>query len=875
MEAPVARGSDTERADPIARLIRKRDLLQAAARGMGGLEFTRRHTRLFDDALVDVWNEAVARSEAEPNPRARSRFRAASGELALVALGGYGRRELCPNSDIDLMVLHRRGSYERTKAISEAVFYPLWNAGFDVGHAARSLNDCVALGTSELESATALLDARLVAGDEELFDSMTAELARRLEKKRYALVAQSYEALTRRWYEYGEGAYVLEPHVKDGCGGLRDVHQLMWMTKLVDGGATLEDLVETGKLSAHNRDLITESFDWLLRARVAIHYLSGRKNDRLYVEYQEDVAAWTGCDSADEFMRDYHRRSALVKHVSSLFWSRTGRERARRLRGLAARRSSPPAPAPARANPDLSDPAAALSVFGAAAREGHLPVPETVEAAHESLVGSVRAMSWSRHTREDFLSILRAGELTVGTLETMNDIGLLPRLLPHWDGVRYMPSSGPYHHFTVDMHSFRAVAEVGKMARGREPYGGLLSELCRELCDPDVLLLAALLHDIGKGARSGDHPVAADHSQLGAQLAAEVCRTTGLADRADAVVFLVRDHLLLPVTAGRRDTGDPHLLESLADRIGATERLKMLYLLTVADAVSTGPAAWTGWKAALIRELFFNVLHVLERREGSTAPVATSPSESRARARIALASKHPAAVDAFLEALPDSYFTGSAAEAVDLHFDLASRLPSDEVHTVVRPTSTPGAVEFSVGAPDRPGLLARVAGVLSLHNRTILSAQTYSLASGAALQIFVTAGYFDHSPEETDWTSIAADLEKALFGKMAIEYRLARKLASYASTMAGARAPEVIVDNDASPTATVIEVHADDRIGLLHTIAKALYDLGLDIRIAKVSTSADRAVDAFYVVDMRGNKIVDEGHIKETELAIEHALGRK
>jgi len=407
--------------------------------------------------------------------------------------------------------------------------------------------------------------------------------------------------------------------------------------------------------------------------------------------------------------------------------------------------------------------------------------------------------------------------------------------------------------------------ELARLARGEDDRTDLTRRLCEEVSDADSLRLATLLHDVGKGAE--------DHAARGAVLAGQICDSTGLGD-IELVRFLVANHLLLSVTATRRDIDEVHLIDSLAEKVQTVERLKMLHLLTIADSVATGPAAWNEWKAALVRELFFNVLHALETREGLRESPSTSVSQAREEARETLRSSEPSDdVDAFVNELPDSYFAGFGPEAIRLHFGLVHNLAPAEIRTLARPAKA-GVVELAVGAPDRTGLLAKVAGVLALSSRNILAAQTYSLSNGTALQVFLTTSYFDDRPEETDWEAITEDLRGALFGRMAIDYRLARKLAAYQRDTHFHRAAEILVDNDVTPSATVIEVHADDRIGLLYTIAKALHDLELDIRVAKVSTNADRAVDAFYVVDAHGAKVEDAAHIEEIKRGVEHQLER-
>lgn len=868
-EEPAGRPSRPS-AGATNRLARKRQALRGQAAAIGGLDFARQYSALFDEALSKIWTKATAQAASH------------GSQLALVALGGYGRRELCPFSDIDLMILHGGRKDERLAKLSEAVFYPLWNAGLEVGHAARSVKDCMALAAQEFESTTTLLDARLIAGDPRLFEELCLALGQQIARRRKAFVDDSLSAVSERRAAYGEGAYVLEPHLKEGCGSLRDIHQMLWASKALLDASSVSDLIATGHVSAHDGALLREAFDFLLAVRVNLHDLTDRKTDRLHVEYQDELAkrlryeADAGSTRIDRFMRDYHERSATIKHVTSLFWSRIAPGGGRRSSLLRRGRrvdlgdgfvSTENAVVYEGARERLRDPATALRAF-ATSVECNLPLaPEAVEAVHEADAAHPVPMTWSAQSRDDFLSILRAGDAGTERLEVMNDVGLLSACIPQWERVRYRPTLGAYHQYTVDMHSFRTAAEIAELARSPERRSPLLGRLFDELADPDAALLAALLHDIGKGDE--------DHSSRGAEVAIDICRTTGLTGDAGLVEFLVRHHLLLATTAARRDVGESHLLERLAERVGTAERLKMLYLLTVADGRATGPAAWNEWKDALVQELFFNLLHLLETRESAGASSLGPAAHVRAQAReTLLAEATPREVDGFLSQLPDSYFSGQVPEAIRRHFELVSGLRPNEIHTLVRSTGTAETMEFTVGAPDRPGLLAKVAGVLALHSRNILAAQTYSLDSGVALEIFLTTGYFDHSPEEVEWRQIAEDLKQALFGRMAIDYRLAQKLKSYRNGPAAHRAPKIVIDNTASKTSTVVEVHADDRIGLLYTISKALHDLDLDIRIAKVSTSVDRAVDAFYVVDAEGRKVIDEAQINEIAKSVEYQLKR-
>lgn len=808
---------------PAAFLRQARDeLRQLHLAGEGGLELARRRADLVDLALVALFRQV------EPQAVGGGR-RQASG-LAVVALGGYGRRELSPFSDIDLMVLYRSEHASRVEQTAEGLFYPLWDAGLELGHGVRTVDECLAVAAENLELETSFCQARLVAGDQDLFRELVERLrARLLADDGSAFARRLLEARRVRHEAHGPAGMLIEPDLKHGRGGLRDVHEAFWLAFALRGVTGFYGLMSTGWLPPALLAEFEASTDTLLRARASLHYVLGRKVDRLYLDVQDDLApvfrpeespeGETSAGDVQPFMREpvmreIYEAAQAVALVSEDIWSA----------------------AMAEIGPGASEP-------GWVAPSGLLP--ETPE-----------------DRRGFLLSLLRAGGLGLSQLERLSRRGVLSKWLPGWEGIRSLAQRDGLHTYTVDGHSLRCAVCAVDLAEGRQTVVAgqlqvhsdheppapssaepLAASLARELAASPVwegFLLACLLHDVGK-ALPGE-----DHSRGGARLAARALSALGEPPEVrEEVASLVRQHLLLPETAARRDLDDPELIARIAEEIGSRERLVMLYVLTVADSMSTGPAVWTPWTATLVRELFFKVLHVLgtagsERRPEDVQNVVTSDLEPLL----------------------------SMVVPVGPH--------EGELTLQLHPGRLAGVDELSVVSAPLSGLLARLSGVLAYHGVNILSAQVQPLGDDLVARSFDVADQFGGTIPRERWEAVRLDIARAFEGRFSLDYRLAEKAARYARSGSGERLepPRVVVDDDASASLTVIEVHAADRIGLLYTLARTLDDLRLEVRLAKVATRRGRVVDVFYVADARGNKLLEPDHLLEVERALLFALER-
>jgi [protein-PII] uridylyltransferase len=736
--------------------------------------------------------------------------------VALVAVGSYGRAELCPGSDVDVFLVH--DARADVDAVAGRLWYPLWDAGFVLGHSTNTVKGELALAERDLHALTAWLDARLVGGDAELF-AATVERIRELAKRRRArLIEDLRYAATSRREKFGVVAEMLEPNVKEGGGGLRDVHSLSWIGWALGEPGGWGALLEHGYLRPGDTNRLADAHDRLLDIRVALHRVTRRRTDTLTLQEQDAVAAATGAVDADALVRELARAARAVSWlVADVFARLEATERgpggrlARRDRdlggGVILREGRVVIAADAAVDAKL--------VLRAAAAAAELQAPFD-RASLERLQG-LDDVKWDAQARDAFIALLRAGRRAVPVFEALDQAGALARLLPEWEHVRFLPQRNAYHRFMVDRHLLEAVAECAALLDEDGPDGDIARR-----ARPDVLLLAALLHDVGKG-------VEGDHSIVGAGIAVAVARRIGMDEPGVAALdWLVRNHLVLARVATRRDLSEEATIARFGRVVGSADRLDLLYALTVGDSRATGPAAWGPTKAALVRELFAKTDVLLE--DGVVG----------------------AGLDAHRRATLEQH---------------AALLAPRELAVEWRDRQD-GLLECAVAAPDRTGLLARVAGVLALFGFDIREAAGYS-EDGMALEVFDGVDRFGRLGDAAGRDEAVAALRAALAGELPLAERLRARIRRYQTAPASGEV-SVVVDDEASPSANVVEVHAPDHVGLLAQVAATFADLDVDVRTAKVATLGDRVVDVFYVRDVDGNKIADRltlDQLKATLLA--------
>ncbi len=758
--------------------------------------------------------------------------------VALLALGGYGRRELCLFSDIDLMLL-----YEGTPPVKviDAVLYPLWDAGLKVGHAVRTVPEAVRAADESLETLTSLLDLRLVAGARSQTDRLSHELARLLARSGGRMQAKLRGAEEAR--RQAEPYQLLEADLKAGRGGLRSLHGRHWVCRaLVLGGAADTEPEALGP-----------EHDILLRSRNALHAAAGKARDTWVFDLQPQACVWLGSD-VDAWGRQLYGSLRAVDRAVAAAWEANGDAQpsagpGRIMRGiLAARRDRVGGSQPTAAMETAPAPRPGQSIFDyagrlAAAGSGRLPA----QAAR--VIRAAAGPSWNAADRAGLLSLLKSGQHGREMFEALADLDWLERALPEWRHVRGAPQLVPFHRHPVDVHLWRTVIEALDLAEGRldEPWG---REVGDDLGGLDELLLAALLHDIGKGWPG-------DHAETGAAAATAFARRAHFPpDFMVTVSDAVRTHLLLPMVATRRDIADARVVEDVANRVGRTHTLRVLYLLSVADSRATGPTVWGPWKASLMRSLFVDALAVLEARGGAT-PLSAARPDLRGRVLDAAAGiAEPRAISSHIDGMAPGYLRSFSAEEVVRHVRVSTSLPAhDDLTLDVREEGS--VVDLLLVAMDRPGLIALVSGVLALHNLSVLGGRYFTRVDGVALQSLHVIDALGNPIAPERWRRVAADVRRALAGDLPLEQRLREKVHAYRRRHAGHRPAEVRLIQNASDAYTVVEVHASDRIGLLHDIAEALFRLQLDIHLAKIDTQGSSVVDVFYLRDLGGLPLTD------------------
>lgn len=771
-----------------------------------GREFCSTYTDEVDAWLALVFSAALLEEEAEI---------AASTGPALVALGGHGRGELCPQSDLDLLLLIPKRC--DAESLAERLWYPIWDAGLKLGHSVRTLRDTLVLASDDLETATALLSVRHLAGN----SSLTAELAekakaawRRNGRNWLEILAKSVKD---RHSREGDIAFTLEPDLKEGRGGLRDVHALGWASM---AGAPVDQSLLDG---------LADDYDTILEARVELHRATERHNDRLLLQEQDEVARRLGDSDTAELMSRVAGAARSIAWVSDESWfDITMTASARSSQGTAKRDRANSAAGPDR---DLGDGIVLLDGRVGLADESNpistgitvlrlaqqASLRETrISAASLRLMAEAPGLSepWTESARGHFCDLLLAGASSIEVIESLDRGGVWRTLIHEWDHVRGQQQRNALHKYTVDRHLLEAAARAADLAE-RTPR-------------PDLLVVGALLHDIGKGYRG-------DHSTTGELIASDIARRMGFTPGESATIgFLARWHLLLSDTARRRDLDDPATIRYVAEKVGSVERLSLLHALSEADGLATGPGIWTTWTAALVDRLVASVREVLD-----------SPSTDTGRG---------------------TELSATGADAPVAHLALPGRIS----HSPLPMVSGEGEWVVVV-CEDRAGLMCRVAGVLALHGLNVVEATAESDGDIAIDRFRVQS----RATGMIRWEKVAEDVELAITGHLAIRARLAERERSHrrryepglSQFEAGVR-----FDDELATGATMIEVVGLDRTGLLYELTRALGEMDVDIRSAKIHTLGVDAIDTFYVTDREGRPIVDADFRREIRRSLHFVL---
>lgn len=835
--------------------------------GASGTEVVRVYTRAMDHLVCTLFDTAVQ--------EAQGRFGRLEQRCALLAQGGYGRAELNPYSDLDLLFLYPYKSDPFVEYVAERILYALWDARVTVGHALRNVPECVRLANQDFKVKTALLDARAICGDGDLAREFFSRFEREvLSRNAQRFFRDTLAAIETRHHHYGDSVYLLEPQVKEGQGGLRELHAALWMAKVKFKTNRLGELVQKGVLTEREQEEIEAARDFLFRIRNSLHFLARQHQDQLTFDYQEQIAPLLGfydsptLKGVEQMMREYYlAASTMERFLASMVERCTaphrsvfsfGWNRVRQLRpGVAITQGLLTV-----TNAEIleQDPTNLLRVFHDAQRHG----VAIAQGTRRLLRRYAHLLDQQERLRPEavstFSAILR-GKNVAETLRAMHQSGVLGAFLPEFGALTCMVLHDAYHIYTVDEHSLRAVQELEWLRAGKyREMVPLLTHVMRDIERHDLLLLGMLLHDIGKG-RGGRH------SERGAAMCAAIAQRLQLnPDETEQVRFLVAHHLNMSHLAQRRDIHDPHLILEFARRVGTLDNLKRLYLLTFADMRAVGPKIWNSWHDMLLAELYLRTAEAFEREELIEQDY--QERVARARARVAASTLvEPEVRDRFLAGMPERYFLSTTEESIRHHLELFHRYEREgELVCEVRHYPERAFSEWTVITRDRPGLFSMITGVLLAQGMNILTANIHTSTLGVALDVF-RISHGDH-PEVAmraeRWERAEAHLRAILAGQIDVEQLVARARPSLALPRRYVpRVPtQIDVDNQVSAHYSVLDVYTHDRVGLLFTITNTLFHLGLSIHIAKVTTHVDQVLDVFYVTDQAGHKITDPAHIE-------------
>jgi [protein-PII] uridylyltransferase len=797
-------------------------------------------------------------------------------ELCVVAVGGYARREMSFYSDVDLLFLHRGDATPYVAAITERVQRWLWDAQLTVGCATRTIEETIGLALQDTTVCTAVLAPRFIAGSGVLFHRLGDAVRTRLMAKPGELIAALFEGRQKRHERFGASLYLLQPNVKESAGGLRDFHASYWTMQALQASVRgKDDFLHLGLLTEVEAVAYFDALEFLWRIRNEMHLQAGRKHDQMSFDMQERIARTFGYvgggDLATElpverFMRDYYRHARNVLNLSSLIMeqclARTRRAAGhvrtqwveRGFRIVDGRLEIP------HARQLRSDPALLLEAFAVAQAHDVGITRKAQRILRENLYLIDDAFRSKPEIIEIFLRILRSPQRITRSLIAMNEVGLLGRFLPEWDHIVCRWQHVMYHTYTVDVHSIFLVEELRRLIKG--DYDDELpsvARLARSVSDPTVLYLGCLFHDLGKG-------FGGNHSSKGAVRARACLQRLGMdAEAVERVAFLVEQHLRMAHVAQRRDLSDPRVIFEFARTSGDRTNLKLLYLLTVADIRASSKTAWTDWKGRLLKELFERASELLETGTAD-AGRAVELIERRVEARRSAAAAELAkqgvdetTVAQYFDMWPRRYFMAHSPSQIARHARVVLDFEPDLVMTTAFREMRGGFAEFILCTRDVHGLYSNVAGVLTAHHLNILGSNVYTSTSGLALETYRVATPRGGEEERAlAWVALERSLRQVLKGEVSVSSLLRRRGRRVARIdMPSADGGNVTITNDESDFYTIIDVTANDRLGLLHDLTRAISEHGCEVYISKAGRVLDQVADTFYVKDIHDRKLED------------------
>ena len=843
--------------------------------GSPGIQVCACLTDLVDSVVLDLYRAALADLPGAASQQVES-------DIALVPHGGYGRRDVAPYSDVDLMILHRPGAEETVAYLAKRLMRDLFDVGLDLGQSVRTPDQACQLAKKDATIATSLIESRYLVGSLDLFNSFSEKFQKQARRRYKSLFRAIEQARREERIQYGETVYLLEPNIKRSSGGLRDIQLLRWIGSARYGTADPDDLQLLGALSKRDQRTIRRASEFLLRLRNEMHFQAGKPNDVLDRALQVRLAelyGFTGTSGilpVEQFMSEYFRHSNAVSSVAAEFLSsaRPGPK----LGGFIGSMFSVQVERDYRVTPhhilanktglaklrsDVGEVLRLTDLANLHDKRIHPATWEAVRAAMPELSVEVDA-----ETSKRFLSLLsqpaRLGEL----LHRLHELGVLEKIIPAFSHARCLLQFNEYHKYTVDEHCLLAVERATDFLADRGPIG----RVYRGIKQKRTLHLALLIHDLGKG-------FAEDHSDVGLRIAEETAQRLRLPLReTETLKFLVHKHLLMSHLAFRRDTSDDQLVVRFAVDVGSPEALDMLVVLTAADLAGVGPGVWNEWKGEVLADLYQRTLQHLA---GDASAADSTERTDHRRGQVAAALRDEPDQAWFrnqIAALPTAYLYGSPANRIAAELKDLRSLKPGEVHAAGRYLAESGTAEYVVGTHEQitPGVFHKLTGALASQGLQILSAQINTLAEGLVLDRFyvVDPDFSDEPPPEriAQVTKALSQSLQSATGDSPTFRKLWRSEARRKQASLATLPTRVRTDNSTSDRFTILDIFASDRMGLLYTIARTLFELGLSVSLAKIGTYLDQVVDVFYVTDQAGQKIQDEAWLQHINARLLEAI---
>jgi len=864
-------------------------LHQRLREGATGGEVVQAFSDFMDALLISRFREVIQQGNAE--------IRASLQQCCLVAMGGYGRRELAPYSDIDVMLLTRGDQAEVAHTISKGVFHRLWDLGFQVGHSVRSIAECLEIAARDLPACTSLMESRFLGGHAAVFQEFQRKFDRRIRKRHSKqFILDKIEERQREYAKFGETVFLLEPNVKKSKGGLRDLHLVQWVGQARYGVGTIQELANRGILAFQDYQVLQDAQDFLWRLRGFLHFEAKRAQDILTFEDQVRLAEIYGLSdlphllAVEQFMQQYFRHTTGL-HDRCLRFLEQAQEQSwvARMRRwwpnsliedtflIQDRRLTIPSE---HLLSVLESPVWLLRLFEIS-QDQAVPIDSRIlNELSQHLATVPNERFHTEAVSRLFRRILSRPGRIGRTLEAMHQASLLEKLVPAFARVRGLMQFNQYHKYTVDEHSLLAVKEAERLQEEQ----GLVGEVYRQIVDKDIFHLALLLHDLGKG-RPGDH------CKIGQEITHKMADRLGLSERErEVLAFLVFHHLVMSHTAFRRDLNDPKIIQTFARKMKTVAVLQKMFILTVADISAVGPEVMTKWKESLLGELYTRTYEDMVEGTGASKPAGESmflqPVARKALLETLATqgadfpepdSGWSSWADEQLAQLPDWYVASTPVEQMAAHLLAMSQLSVRPIHVEGRFNAELGISEYVLITREQAklGLFMQVTGVLAALGLEVLNAQIMTLDDGTVLDIFsVNDTDWEGQPSDYRFDEVSQEIHAVLQEEHSVEqvFQRRRRMVLGRQFPTGRRPTEVLIDNEVSDSYTVIDVFADDKLGLLFLLAKTLVQLDLSIHMARIGTRLDQVVDVFYVTTASGEKIQDPRLCEQIQSGLQHAV---